>query len=212
MEIMGGGWLSSQDSIYLSKKTMALRFLDDRNYEQALSQYRDLLYRFPKEPEYLYGAGICLTLLNRDPEEALIMLRSVNLSAFNPLSWYYTGLLEHHNYLFDDAIKTYSKFTLLGKSSDIKSLGVTRLIEMARNGLEFTHNALNLKVMDANPIHPGQIEKVAEINGSGKLVKKPVEFFSKSDIREEYRPMVYLPVYTEMNDYVYVSGYDKQRK
>ncbi len=71
---------------------------------------------------------------------------------------------------------------------------------------------LNLKVIDARPIQPGQIEKVAGINGTGKLVKKPVEFCSKSDIREEYRPMMYLPGYTEMNDYVYVSGYDKQQE
>jgi hypothetical protein len=212
IEITGGELLSAQDSIYSNMKIQARQFLDYRNYDSALHIYRDLLYRFPKEPEYLYGAAVSLTMLNRDPEEALTMLRSVNLSGYNPLSWYYTGLLEHHNYLFEDAIKTYSKFTLLGKSSDIKSLEVTRLIEMARNGLEFTHNALNLKVMDAKPIHPGQIEKVAEINGSGKLVKKPVEFCSKSDIREEYRPAMYLPVYTEMNDYVYVSGYDKQRK
>jgi hypothetical protein len=212
IEISGGGWLSAQDSIYSNKKSQAKQFLDNRNYDSALALYRDLLYRFPKEPEYLYGAAVSLTALNRDPEEALTMLRTVNSSGYNPLSWYYTGLLEHHNYLFDDAIKAYSKFTLLGKPADIKSLEVIRLIEMAKNGLDLTHNALNLKVMDAKPIQPGQIEKVAEINGTGKLVKKPVEFCSKSDIREEYRPMMYLPVYTEMNDYVYVSGYDKQRK
>jgi hypothetical protein len=212
IEITGGGWLSAQDSIYSNKKIQALQFLDGRNYDPALALYHDLLQRFPKEPEYLYGAAVCLTMLNRDPEEALAMLRSVNLSGYNPLSWYYTGLLEHHNYLFDDAIKAYSKFTLLGKSSDIRSFEVTRLIEMAKNGLDFTHHAINLKVLDAKPIQPDQIDKVAEINGSGKLVKKPVEFCSKSDIRENYRPMMYLPVYTEMNDYVYVSGYDKQRK
>lgn len=212
IEITGGGWLSAQDSIYSSKKIQARQFLDSRNYESALSAYRELLYRFPKEPEYLYGAAVSLTLLNRDPEEALTMLRSVNLSGYNPLSWYYTGLLEHHNYLFDDAIKAYSRFTLLGKSADIKSLEVIRLIEMAKNGLEFTRNAKNLKVIDAKPLQAGQVENVAEINGTGKLVRKPVEFCSKNDIREEYRPMMYLPMYTEMNDYVYVSGYDKQRK
>jgi hypothetical protein len=212
IEISGGGWVSAQDSIYSNMKTRARQFLDNRNYDSALTIYRDLLNRFPKEPEYLYGAAVSLTMLNREPEEGLAMFRSVNLSGYNPLSWYYTGLLEHHNYLFDDAIKAYSKFTLLGKSADIKSLEVIRLIEMARNGLEFSHNALDLKVLYAKPIQPGQIEKVAEINGTGKLVKKPVEFCSKSDIREEYRPMMYLPVYTEMNDYVYVSGYDRQRK
>lgn len=212
IEISGAGCLSAQDSIYSNMKTKARQFLDNRNCDSALTIYHDLLYRFPKEPEYLYGAAVSLTMLNREPEEALTLLRSVNLSGYNPLSWYYTGLLEHHNYLFDDAIKAYSKFTLLGKSSDIKSLEVTRLIEMAKNGLEFSHNVLNIKVLYAKPIQPGQIEKVAEINGTGKLVKKPVEFCSKSDIRGEYRPMMYLPVYTEMNDYVYVSGYDKQRK
>lgn len=212
IEISGGGCLSAQDSIYSNMKTKARQFLVNRNYDSSLTVYRDLLYRFPKEPEYLYGAAVNLTMLNREPEEALTMLRSVNLSGYNPLSWYYTGLLEHHNYLFDDAIKAYSKFTLLGKSADIKSLEVTRLIEMAKNGLEFSHNVLNLKVLYAKPIQLGQIEKVAEINGTSKLIKKPVEFCSKSDIREEYRPMMYLPVYTEMNDYVYVSGYDKQRK
>ncbi len=65
----------------------------------------------------------------------------MNLSGYNALSWYYTGLLEHHNYLFDDAIKAYSKFTLVGKPADIKSFEVTRLIEMAKNGLELTHSA-----------------------------------------------------------------------
>jgi hypothetical protein len=212
IEITGGEWLPAQDSIYSNMKTQARQFLDNRNYESALALYRDLLHRFPKEPEYLYGAAVSLTILNRDPEEALTMLRSVNLSGFNPLSWFYTGLLEHHNYLFDDAIKAYSRFTLLGKSADIKSLEVTRLIEMAKNGLEYTHTAINLKVLDAKQLQAGQFDNVAEINGTGKLVKKPVEFCSKNDIRDEYRPMMYLPIYTEMNDYVFVSGYDKQRK
>jgi len=212
IEITGGEWLSAQDSIYFNMKTQARQHLDNRNYDSALTIYRDLLHRFPKEPEYQYGAAVSLTMLNRDPEEALTMLRSVNISGYNPLSWYYTGLLEHHNFLFDDAIKAYSKFTLVGKSADIKSLGITRLIEMAKNGLEFTHTAQSLKVIEAKPISPGQIEKVSEINGTGKLVRKPIEFCSKNDIREEYRPMMYLPIYTEMNDYVYVAGYDKQRK
>jgi hypothetical protein len=212
IEISGGGWLSAQDSIYSGMKIRASQFLNSHKYDSSLAVYHALLYRFPKEPEYLYGAAVSLTMLNRDPEEALLMLRSVNSSGYNPMSWYYTGLLEHHNYLFDDAIKAYSKFTLLGRSADIKSLEISRLVEMAKNGLEITHSARSLKVMDAKSIPAGQIEKVAEINGNGKLVKKPVEFCSKSDIREEYRPMMYLPVYTEMNDYVYVSGYDKQRK
>ncbi len=79
IEITGGGWLSGQDSIYSNIKTRASQFLNSRNYDSALTLYRDLLYRFPKEPEYLYGAGVSLTMLNTGPEEALIMLRSVNI-------------------------------------------------------------------------------------------------------------------------------------
>jgi hypothetical protein len=209
---IGGITLHAQDSMYSNMKTSARQLLEKRNYDSALGVYRDLLHRFPKEPEYQYGTAVCLTMLNREPEEALALFGSVNNNGYNSLSWYYTGLLQHRNYHFPDAVKAYSTFMQKGKSQDINKLEVTRLIDMANTGIKLMQSGQNLQVLDEETIPVSKLEKVADINANGKLIKKPVEFCSKSDLRAEYRPLMYLPVNTGMNDYVYFSGYDKQRK
>jgi hypothetical protein len=198
--------------VYAAKKINAGKLLNEGKYNSALDLYKDLLYRYPKEPEYLFGKGVCLVQLNLDNEEALALLKPVNTSGYNPMSWYYSGVAAHHLYLFDEAIKLWSHFLLVGKASDIKSLQVNRLVEMAKNGQEYTHTSLNIKVLVAEACSSPDPEDAAAINGTGKLVKKPVEFCSKTDIRENFRPLMYLPMYTEMNDFVYVAGYDRQKK
>ena len=204
--------LPAQDSVYSKLRTEASMLFNNRNYESALPKFRELLYRFEKEPEYQYGTAVCLTKLNMHPEEAILLLRSVNTSGYNPMSWYYLGVLLHRQYLFDDAIHAYSRFMLLGKAADIKVLDVNRQIEMAKNGMEYTRVSVNFRVQEKKTIQKEQLEKASEINGSGKMVKKPIEFCSKNDLREGYRPLMYLPVYTEMNEYVFVSGYEKSKK
>ncbi len=208
----GNAVVKAQDSIYTAKKIKASQLLNEKNYAAALDTYSDLLYRFPKEPEYLYGKAVCLVQLNRDNEEALTLLKPVNISGYNPMSWYYSGIAADHLYLFDEAIKSWSHFLLLGKSKEIKSLQVNRLVEMAKNGHEYTRTSVNLKVLGVRKYTSAVPEVAAAINGTGKLVKKPVEFCSKTDLRENYRPMMYLPMYTEMNDFVYVAGYESQKK
>jgi len=204
--------LSAQDSIYSAMKTQSRKLFEDRNYEKALPLYRELLNRFSREPEYQYGTAVCLTKLNLDPEEALSLLRSVSITGYNPLSYYYLGVLLHRNYLFEDAIRAYSRFILVGKSSDIRTLGVERQVEMAKNGIDYTRTLTRFHVLDVQTLQTNQLEKVSEITGSGKLVKKPVEFCSKNDFKEGYRPLMFLPVYTEMNDFVFTSGYEKHKK
>jgi hypothetical protein len=83
---------------------------------------------------------------------------------------------------------------------------------MAKNGLEYTRISVNFRVQDKKILRTEQLENASVINGSGKMVKKPIEFCSKTDLREGYRPLMYLPVYTEMNEYVFVGGYEKSKK
>jgi tetratricopeptide (TPR) repeat protein len=204
--------LSAQDTAFTTLKGEARIMFEELNFEKALPLYRQLLNRFPKEPEYQFRTAVCLTRLNSDPGEAIPLLRSAGTSGYDPLSFYYLGLLLHRNYMFEDAIKAYSKFILLGKAADIKALNVERQIEMAKNAIEFTHKRKLFTVLDVKTMNTLQLENASEINGSGKMVKKPVEFCSKNDLREGYRPFMFLPVYTEMNDYVFTSGYEKHKK
>jgi tetratricopeptide (TPR) repeat protein len=204
--------LHAQDSTLLRKKTEARQLFASHDYGNAIPLFRELLARYPKEPEYLYCTGVCLVRQNETPGEAITLLRQANNSGYNPLSWYYLGLSLHRTYQFEDAIRAYSRFILLGKESDVKALEVNRLVEMAKNGTEYTQTGRKLEVTAITGVNTDKLETASDINGSGKLVRKPVEFCSKTDLREGFRPLMFLPSYTEMNDFVYVAGYEKQKK
>jgi tetratricopeptide (TPR) repeat protein len=206
---LSGFSIKAQDSTYIKLRSEAQFSFQSMDFKNALSLYQKLLSAYPKEPEYSYSAGVCLVHLNQNLDEAILHLQSATVANYNPLAWYYLGRAFHLNYLFEDAIKAYSRYILLSKKSDIKELEVERQIEMAKNGIEFTSSGHSVKVRDTKTIQANQLEIISEINGSGKFIKKPIEFCSKSDLRNGYRPFMFLPVYTEINEYVYVSGYDK---
>jgi hypothetical protein len=206
------GFIHAQDSTLLWKKTEARQLFAGREYGKALPLFRELVARYPKEPEYLYSTGVCLVKQNETPAEAIALLRQANNTGYNPLSWYYLGLALHRSYQFEDAIRAYSRFILLGKESDVKTLEVDRLVEMAKNGTEYTKTGRKLEVTGITRVPADKLETATDINGSGKLVRKPVEFCSKTDLREGFRPLMFLPTYTEINDFVYVAGYEKKKK
>lgn len=201
--------LQAQDSLKIRMRNQAQQHFLEKDYFKALPLYRELLKFFPKEPEYQYRTGVCLININKDPDEAIRLLRPVSVSDYDPMAWYYLGRALHSYYSFEDAIKAYSKFMLTGKSTDIKLLAVERLIEMAKNGLDYTRTGRTIIVQSTHTIQIEQLQPAAEINGSGKLMKKPMEFCSKPDLKSGYRPWMFLPVYTEINEYVYVAGYEK---
>ncbi len=204
--------LSAQDSLKNDIRTRARQYFVKNNYTEALPLYQELLKSYPKEPDYLFHAGVCMIQLNQDPQAAVDLLRAVSISSDDPLVWYYLGRAHHLNYSFDEAIRAYSRFLLLGKSADIKNLDVERQIEMAKNGLEYTHTGRSVQVMNTTIIQAEQMSLAAEINGTGKLMKKPLEFCSKSDIKSDYQPWMFLPVFTQINEYVFFPGLEKGGK
>jgi hypothetical protein len=197
----------AQDSLKTDLRSEVRLCFSAGNFIEALPLYHELLKAYPKEPEYQFGAGVCLVQLNGDIEEAIRLLRPVTVAEYSPLTYYYLGRAYHLFYSFDDALKSYSRFMVKGKSADIKLFGVERLIEMARNGIEYTRTGHTVTVQNIHTIQLDQLQQVAEINGTGKLMKKPIEFCSKTDIRNGYRPWMFLPSYTEVNEYVYTAGY-----
>lgn len=201
--------LKAQDSIKIMFQNEARQRFAERDFVKALPLFSELLGSFPKEPEYQYGVAVCLLKLHQDPDEAIRLLRSVTVSGYDPMAWYYLGRGFHLNYSFDEAIKAYSRFLLSGRSADIKSLDVERLIEMSKNGIERTRSSRSVSVTESRTIQVEQLQLAAEINGTGKLMNKPVEFCTKSDLKADYRSWMFLPAFTQINEYVYFTGYEK---
>jgi hypothetical protein len=204
--------VQSQDSLKIKLKSDARQHFLEKNYKSALPLYLELLNAYPGEPEFQFATGVCLVSLNNDLPEAIRLLRAVSASDYSPLSWYYLGRAQHLYYSFEDAIKAYAKFMLKAKSAEIQQYHVERLIEMAKNGIDLTRTGLAVTVQSVRSVQMEQLNYAADINGSGKLMKKPMEFCSKTDIRNGYRPWMFLPSFTEVNEYVYVSGYETGKK
>ncbi|MBN2812500.1 MAG: PD40 domain-containing protein [Bacteroidales bacterium] len=202
----------SQDSAYAALRSEAADHFAAGDFDKALPLYRKLLSQFPAEPAYQFGTGVCLVNLNTSLQEAIQLLRAASLSGQEPLSHYYLGRALHLYYAFDDAIKAYSKFALAGKKTDKKAYDVERLITMARNGLNFTRSGKPVKVQDTAVIAYNQPDLVAGINSTGKLIRKPAEFCSKADNRKDYKSWMFMPLYTEVNEYIYTAGYEKGEK
>ena len=201
-----------QDSVKASLKSKADECFIKKDYSHALPLYRELLDIYPKDPDYRYRTALCLLNLNQEPEVLIDLLRQASADRENPLATFYLGRAYHLHYDFDDAVKAYSRFLTLGKKSDIRRLEVQRLIEMAKNGSNLTRKAKSFTVKSSGITPVYQLENAYSISTNGKVIRKPVEFNSKADQKMNFSSLMVLPAYTEINEYVYVSGYEETGK
>ena len=201
-----------QDSVKASLKSKADECFMKKDYAHALPLYRELLDFYPKDPDYRYRTALCLLNLNQEPDAVIDLLWPASADRENPLATFYLGRAYHLHYNFDDAIKAYSRFLTLGKKSDIRRLEVQRLIEMAKNGSDLTRKAKSFAVKSSGITPVYQLENAYTISTNGKVIRKPVEFNSKADQKMNFSSLMVLPAYTEINEYVYVSGYEESGK
>lgn len=201
-----------QDSVKASLKSKAEECFIKKDYSHALPLYRELLDIYPKDPDYRYRKALCLLNLNQEPDEVIDLLRTVSADRENPLATFYLGRAYHLHYDFDDAVKAYSRFLTLGKKSDIRRLEVQRLIEMAKNGSDLTRKAKSFAVKSSGITPVYQLENAFSISTNGRVIRKPVEFNSKADQKMNFSSLMVMPAYTEINEYVYVSGYEETGK
>ncbi|MBN2273965.1 MAG: hypothetical protein JXK95_06505 [Bacteroidales bacterium] len=193
-------------------KNEASSYFQKKDYTHALPLYRELLNLYPKDHNYQYHTALCLLNLNQEIEEAIDLLQTASVERENPLATFYLARAYHLHYAFEDAIKTYSLFLKSGKKADIRKLEVQRMIEMAKNGINLTREAKSFTVKSTSITPVYQLENAYTISTNGKVIRKPVEFNTKYDQKMNFNSLMYLPAYTEINEFVYVSGYSNAGK
>lgn len=204
--------LTAQDTVKTNMKQNAARFFAVNDFQNALPLYRQLLEIYPKEPLYQYRTALCLFNLNRNLDEAAVLFRSLITDTDFPMASFYYGRTLHLQYAFEDAIKAYSRFISTAKKSEVKKLNVQRYVEMAKNGIELTRNAKSITVKNSTEVPLDQLARSYSLSTNGKVIRKPKEFDTKYDQKAGYNSLMYLPAYTEVNEYVYVSGYQENGK
>jgi hypothetical protein len=201
--------LNAQDSVKTTIKQEAVRYFSVNDFQHALPLYQQLLETYPKEPVYQYRTALCLLNLNRNLDEAAGLFRALINNKEFPMAAFYFGRALHLQYSFEDAIKAYSRFIASAKKSAVKRLNVQRYIEMAKNGIELTRNAKAITVKNSTEVSLELLARSFTLSVNGKVISKPKEFNTKYDQKVGCSSLMYLPSYTEINEYVYVSGYSE---
>ena len=86
------------------------------NYEQAYNEFRELLLTYSKDPLYKYYSGVCLVKLNKDPDEAVILLQQAlqGCSSYKTLpsdALFYLGRAQQMSGRFTEAVESYNLYT-----------------------------------------------------------------------------------------------------
>ena len=188
----------------------AMQSFNSKDYAGAFTDFQQLLNMYPKEPEYQYYSGICLLRMNRQLDKAIAYLAFAASKNATKDAYYYLGRAYHLNYQFDDAVNAYKSFERTAPGRVKRKFNTDHLIEMAENGKELTLTGQATEVVDTSHSSLDKIEAKYTINNAeGKLIYKPKEFYSKNDIKNGYRSLLFLPASVKTGEYIYVSGYSK---
>jgi hypothetical protein len=105
----------SQDVQPKPSRQSSFEAFSKENYEQAYKEFGILLQTYTKDPQYKYYSGVCLVKLNRNPEEALALLKQAlqGASVVKTLpqeAYFYLGRAQQMSGKYSEAIESYNIF------------------------------------------------------------------------------------------------------
>ena len=200
--------LFSQKALSLNEvKNEANRYFEDGEFTKAYKPYTQLVANYPKEPEYNYRLGVCMIYCEPDKKKCISYLKTASKnSEESPKDVkFYLGKAYHINYLFDEAIKCYSEYKLIGTSVQQKKLQVDQEIKACENGKRLLSNMTDLVVQSKKQLNELDYFRSYDLNSiGGKLLIKPDEFKTSADKKKKEKSILFLP---KGSNTIYYSSY-----
>lgn len=108
-------------------------------YQKAYEQYVILLESFPRDPLYLYGAGVSLVNLKHLPAEAAVLIERAlaSTSAIRTIpgdALFFLARALHLGGRYDEAIDAYERFSDAAGRREARALGIQELIKDCSEG------------------------------------------------------------------------------
>lgn len=142
--VLGLTHLHAQDKAVSDPKIAEAKF-KAANYDEALTDYLDLLEEDSKNMTYNYRIGICYLNTNINKGKAIPYLEVVTRQPnFEPDAMYLLGRAYHFAYRFDDAVRCYNQFKATGKGTAENLADVDREIQNCYNAKEIMKYPLNV--------------------------------------------------------------------
>ena len=188
-------------------KNEADRYFEDGEFTKAYKPYTQLVANYPKDPEYNYRLGVCMIYCEPDKKKCISYLKTASKnSEESPKDVkFYLGKAYHINYLFDQAIKCYSEYKLIGTSVQQKKLQVDQEIKACENGKRLLSNMTDLVVQSKKQLNELDYFRSYDLKSiGGKLLIKPDEFKTSADKKKKEKSILFLP---KGSNTIYYSSY-----
>lgn len=104
------------------------------NYEKAYTEFRELLLTYTKDPLYKYYSGVCLVKLNKNPEEAVILLQQAvqgagTVKTLPSDGLFYLGRAQQMSGKFPEATESYNLYTDRVGKKTAREMGVPEFLQ-----------------------------------------------------------------------------------
>lgn len=172
-------------------KNDANNLFEQEQFVQATPLFSRLLAIEPKNHEYNFKYGTCLLFQSNDKQKALNYLQyAVKSSEIQPEAFFYLGRAYHLNYLFKEAIKSYTKFIALAPSSKLK-YAAERYTNMCQNGKNKLTQFTDFEVIEKQEIASDEFYRSYNLTQLGGELIVVAEFQTKLDKKKNHLPLVY---------------------
>lgn len=198
----------SQKALSLNDvKKEADRYFEDGEFIKAYKPYSQLVANYPKDPEYNYRLGVCMIYCEPDKKKCISYLKTASKTTEESPKdvKFYLGKAYHINYLFDEAIKYYSEYKLIGTSVQQKKLQVDQEIKACENGKRLLSNMSDLVIQSKKQLNELDYFRSYDLKSiGGKLLIKPDEFKTITDKKKNEKSVLFLP---KGSNTIYYSSY-----
>lgn len=172
-------------------KSDANKLFEQEQFVEATPLFSRLLAIEPKNQEYNFKYGTCLLFQSNDKQKALNYLQyAVKNTEIQPEAYFYLGRAYHLNYLFKEAIKSYTKFIALAPNSKLK-YAAERYTNMCQNGKNKLTQFSDFEVIDKQEIASEEFYRSYKLNQLGGELIVVAEFQTKLDKKKNHLPLVY---------------------
>lgn len=172
----------------------ANKLFRSEKYIEATPLYLRLLALSPRNSDYNYRYGTCLLFNSDKKKEALRYLKfATDNPPIEPLAYYFLGKAYHTNYLFNDAVRSYEKFTSIANPKEAVAYPTSRLVETCQNGRRLLMNYSEMIVFDKKEIEFDKFFRLYDLKEIGGSITVVAEYQSKIDKKYGHMPLVFFP-------------------
>ncbi|MCF8226054.1 MAG: tetratricopeptide repeat protein [Bacteroidales bacterium] len=196
-----------RDGDYEVTKETAIAKFERGDYEFAVSDFRKLITRFPKDPIYRYFTGACMTMLNEDLEQAAEYLYFASGRGAPVDVYYYLGEAHRKLYDFRKAKHYYIKFDDEAPRSLARERHSKLLIRSADLASEITSSYNSFEMQETGSMNFTDPRQFSSIKAKGgRLVRKPGAFFGKDESRDDLNSLMFMPENIANGQFVFFSA------